>query len=595
MSSLPPDPYKALGVSKDAQITEIRAAHRKLVLKCHPDKVQDPTLKAQKADEFQKVQQAYELLSDEKERQKYDEQVKLAELREQFRAKANTSAPRATTARYSPEFDVHTAEPRPYSYKSQSTPNAKTTYTYSRSWEDNVGDSRRTVDAEFRGEFRVPRREASYSEAPRPSKRDIERERERDLREREREAKERDREVRERERDALREREIQKERRKRAKELEADNVRRMEKEAKEARRAEKKQREKLKEKELRREAEEKKRHAKPYYEPYDDEVPAKTEKKKSSSKKHEEKRERDGSLHRDEVPPPTSMPAPMPSGRSYENDLDYAASYIEAARAKNVAAPGLQRAQTFAARVNPPAPTPPPAQNSAFAAPGDDDPHRSATRPRRQSADGPRDKSYRTREFEPQVVDVSPSARYGKASATPMTHGSPPRRDLPVRTKTMPVEPAYSRPIPGLSRAQTFNGASPEHDPRGRGRSKMQPQVLEEDSDSEDYDDRKHRKHRSSKKHRSLERKDEYVRRYQVDGNSHTTKPINPYGQPETYEYHPSTRVRVVEGRHAAAPREANYATGTKFPKFKESKTYGIGDVQYSNYGPYRDDAQYVA
>ena len=48
MSSFPPDPYKVLGVSKDAQTPEIRSAHRKLVLKCHPDKVQDPTLKAKK-------------------------------------------------------------------------------------------------------------------------------------------------------------------------------------------------------------------------------------------------------------------------------------------------------------------------------------------------------------------------------------------------------------------------------------------------------------------------------------------------------------------------------------------------------------------
>ena len=74
------DPYKILGVAKDATLATIRSAHRKLVLTCHPDKCTDETLKAQKADEFHKVQQAYELLSDEQKRSRYDQKVKLAEL-----------------------------------------------------------------------------------------------------------------------------------------------------------------------------------------------------------------------------------------------------------------------------------------------------------------------------------------------------------------------------------------------------------------------------------------------------------------------------------------------------------------------------------
>ncbi|KAI9874547.1 MAG: hypothetical protein M1830_004514 [Pleopsidium flavum] len=80
-SPLPPDPYQALGVPKNAPIATIRSAHRKLVLQCHPDKVQDDSLRAQKQDEFHKIQQAYEILSDDQRRQRYDEQVKLAELR----------------------------------------------------------------------------------------------------------------------------------------------------------------------------------------------------------------------------------------------------------------------------------------------------------------------------------------------------------------------------------------------------------------------------------------------------------------------------------------------------------------------------------
>ncbi|KAG7144792.1 DnaJ subfamily C member 16 like protein [Verticillium longisporum] len=93
MTSLQPCPYKVLGVSKDAQLSEIRTAYRKLVLKCHPDKVQDPALKAAKQDEFQRVQQAYELLGSEEERSKYDDQIKLMELQQKRRnVEANTSA-----------------------------------------------------------------------------------------------------------------------------------------------------------------------------------------------------------------------------------------------------------------------------------------------------------------------------------------------------------------------------------------------------------------------------------------------------------------------------------------------------------------------
>ena len=78
---LPQSPYKTLNVPKDATLATIRSAHRKLVLSCHPDKVQDESAKKQKAEEFHQVQQAYEILSDENRRQRYDEKVKLAELR----------------------------------------------------------------------------------------------------------------------------------------------------------------------------------------------------------------------------------------------------------------------------------------------------------------------------------------------------------------------------------------------------------------------------------------------------------------------------------------------------------------------------------
>ena len=99
----PPNPYKTLSVPKDATLATIRSAHRKLVLSCHPDKVQDESAKKVKAEQFHEVQQAYEILSDDKRRQRYDEKVKLDELKAEM---ANDRAPplsrRATDFEYVP-------------------------------------------------------------------------------------------------------------------------------------------------------------------------------------------------------------------------------------------------------------------------------------------------------------------------------------------------------------------------------------------------------------------------------------------------------------------------------------------------------------
>ena len=91
-SPLPPDPYKALGVTKNASLQEIRRAHRKLVLQVHPDKCPDDALKAQKMEQFQRIQLAYELLSDERQRNRYDDRVKLAELRDEILARTQMPA-----------------------------------------------------------------------------------------------------------------------------------------------------------------------------------------------------------------------------------------------------------------------------------------------------------------------------------------------------------------------------------------------------------------------------------------------------------------------------------------------------------------------
>src|SRR5579863_6124864 len=64
------DYYEALGVARSADTEEIRKAYRRLARKHHPDL--NPGDKAAE-DRFKKVQEAYDVLSDEKKRKIYDQ------------------------------------------------------------------------------------------------------------------------------------------------------------------------------------------------------------------------------------------------------------------------------------------------------------------------------------------------------------------------------------------------------------------------------------------------------------------------------------------------------------------------------------------
>ena len=64
------DYYEVLGVSKTATPDEIKKAYRKLAIKYHPDRNPD---NKEAEDKFKEAAEAYEVLSNEEKRQKYDQ------------------------------------------------------------------------------------------------------------------------------------------------------------------------------------------------------------------------------------------------------------------------------------------------------------------------------------------------------------------------------------------------------------------------------------------------------------------------------------------------------------------------------------------
>jgi molecular chaperone DnaJ len=63
------DYYTILGVGKDANLTAIKKAYRRLAIRCHPDRCpDDPSAKSR----FIEISEAYEVLSDPEKREKFD-------------------------------------------------------------------------------------------------------------------------------------------------------------------------------------------------------------------------------------------------------------------------------------------------------------------------------------------------------------------------------------------------------------------------------------------------------------------------------------------------------------------------------------------
>lgn len=536
MNSLPPDPWYVLGLEKSADKSEIRSAYKKLVLKCHPDKVQDPTLKAEKQDEFQKVQQAYELLNNDGERIKYEDQVKLMELRKKAamlaKSSSNTSAARTPPMKqYS--FDARTSDAR-YKPATQPAPPAAKIYTqyttHSRSHEDAP-----RAYAVYEAEPRSARRTASTDYAKTSSRRERDRDEERRDREKEDKRRRREEEEKEKERERL------------------------------FRRAEKKRLDK----ERKHESEEKlRRRRDPYIENYADEeeqvyIAAKPEKKKSSSssKKHAEPRERERSSRREEHE--EAIPIRLePRKKKTDEYIHFAADYIERTRAKATAqSPGAYQ-EGFTKFSPPLAPSPPPVDPFE-----EESLRRSALRAagRRPSNDTPKKEksSSSRRQTSKEDFDFPDSGgqripTLAKSYSVPspqMTAGSPPRVS---RSNT--AQEAYSRnipPPPSFSRSKTW-AVSEEAEHMTRD-SFTTPYYESE----EEQQPRRHRSRRTP----------ETVRHKVSDDG----KVLNMEGY--SYSESPSSR---RHGLHQSRSSGSNAYTSSNGFKVKTTPDYSVEDVAYS-------------
>src|SRR5512136_1944464 len=63
------DYYEVLGVAKDSSEKDIKGAYRKLAMKYHPDRSEEPGAE----ERFKEISEAYAVLSDPEKRQKYDQ------------------------------------------------------------------------------------------------------------------------------------------------------------------------------------------------------------------------------------------------------------------------------------------------------------------------------------------------------------------------------------------------------------------------------------------------------------------------------------------------------------------------------------------
>lgn len=533
-----------------ADAAAIKTAYRKLVLKCHPDKFPDPTLKALKQEEFHKIQQAYEVLGNEDRKEEYDLGVQSRKLKEELNKRGGSTANGPSGSRYV-NVNVRTAEPPPgWSPSSKPTPPKSSSHKpysglFSQSWENEI-PSRSKAHYD---DSRTGRRAASYEKPKREDSRerrrrfDEDRDRDRGRREQDEEDLKRERrqklakvrELRERE-SKERERDRERARKTREREEREARVREHEREArlKEQAKADKKLRERERvEREAskrKQELEEKTRaKAKPYVESgFSDDEDSRRSPLKKPAKKHDsptrekpssKQRERLGS--RDEIP----MGGKESADDKFQSTMAYAAQYLLDTKNKAGKSPP-KVAQEI------------PSYSSTYP-----DPHEKsfASAKRRGSGDVKHAKG------EPGVVDLpGPSKERPETANVSPAHQGPPRLQksytMPYVPQAQQAAPAMPpRGPPGLMRSYTMQ---PDHFDGAGGRSSGE-------------------KHRSSRRRASFDEDNDYF----DDRNAY---------QPRVRKY------SVNRDKGSAAPRtmENKYkdytpSPGATFPKVKTAPAYG--------------------
>jgi curved DNA-binding protein CbpA len=491
-SPLPPDPYKTLGVAQDAKLPEIRSAHRKLVLKCHPDKVQDAALKTVKQDEFQKVQQAYEILSDDTKRSQYDNEARLYEVRKAMSRGKPT--PRSNPF----EYEVKTAEPRANSF-ARAGPKVYTHPTaVPRSYEDLYEEPVR----------HTPKKSSSYESATdrdrkRPPREDA-RAREDLLRKLVEEERIREERLRE---DRLREDRLRDDRIREEKLREKDRRDRTHTEKKKSRDKDRKGR-----------GEEKTRTRQPFFE--DDSSDEESYRAARAAKKEEKRRaEEDLRLQQEHAAMRAHAAAEnaraeaarvaaaaqraqikeAPMTPKWSEHKEFAGAYMMAARRKaapepeddrhpHPTPPSLRRAETFNPQTH---------QYQVHYATqqysDDDTPRRSSGyKETRRTSDTPSSKKEKPRRRSPEhpqdpyIVEPASPQLPPKKPTLKTYQSEPPlaaSRNEPNRSRTQDYPRVDPIPPPPMPRAQTFNNGDTRDRGRDRGASKLKYASAESDSD----------------------------------------------------------------------------------------------------------------
>ena len=159
------DPYKALGVARGATKAEIKAAHRKLAKRHHPDKAQTDGRR------FLEVQEAYRVLSDPLLRREWDEKHAPGPVR------ASEATPATRQARQQPKAEPRRRAPKTARPTDSAQPRSSRAYTWSAAdvpwWEEGIRRAQ-ARSARSRSARQAAAAESTGSEAPAPAAPDFE-------------------------------------------------------------------------------------------------------------------------------------------------------------------------------------------------------------------------------------------------------------------------------------------------------------------------------------------------------------------------------------------------------------------------------------